>query len=501
MNQDFVRLQCPDCSKKLKIPSAKARKKIVCPKCSQLFKCPPKPAEDNLGIAIDSNGNPIAKRPQPEVWQDPDLQMLPALPEDLQETPINEAELVDTEAMKLESVTDEDALLKPKKRFRSGSRSGSHSGSGSGVTDSNYWADSGAATSPESRTNFSRAQVYKSVTSKKPPSGPLSPRDEWFKQFGITLVIFGIGASILPMVGLQWRRMSFEGTAAPIAGMVFGLIGSGLIGWAKRRNRTEAAIAAGCLAVAITCVSGTAFLYQSRIVGGAIEPVRKAAGEDAGGPRRATHLDHGLLPRIQKQRDREPNDPITVSRPRQGDRNSSQSGAGTNTDDKKMSKRNDFRIRASFLQSGQTENQFEQGFTIIGSAGKVSSNSGELKLIAKPEILGIDTLFDESGTLEILIPIEGQARYEDSLVHSRGYLLAGLNLNISDDRFIGVQAVFAPMAGGKLDLRSRVTSKWQGTAASETDAVSLLSDGRRLAGLVISESADGIDRIALVAER
>ncbi len=59
---------------------------------------------------------------------------------------------------------------------------------------------------------------------------------------GIFLVVVPILAAILPLFGLQLRRLASAGEYAPLGAMILGFIGGGMIYYA-RRNRSDAIIA------------------------------------------------------------------------------------------------------------------------------------------------------------------------------------------------------------------------------------------------------------------
>jgi len=49
------------------------------------------------------------------------------------------------------------------------------------------------------------------------------------RSWGIYLLIFGIGSFLLPMMGLQFKLLSFLGSSTPIVGGVLTLAGIGLL--------------------------------------------------------------------------------------------------------------------------------------------------------------------------------------------------------------------------------------------------------------------------------
>ncbi len=77
---------------------------------------------------------------------------------------------------------------------------------------------------------------------KKRSDEPLSESDSSTQSTGIFLVVVPILAAILPLFGLQLKRLAGAGEYAPLGAMILGFIGAGLIYYA-RRNRSDAVIA------------------------------------------------------------------------------------------------------------------------------------------------------------------------------------------------------------------------------------------------------------------
>lgn len=103
----------------------------------------------------------------------------------------------------------------------------------------------------------------------------LSEADSNLQSTGIFLVVVPILAAILPLFGLQLRRLARAGEFAPIGAMILGFVGAGIIVYA-RRKRSDAPMA-GAAAAVITLVFGVGgFLLQS----GGFEPenAQQAAG-------------------------------------------------------------------------------------------------------------------------------------------------------------------------------------------------------------------------------
>ena len=56
---------------------------------------------------------------------------------------------------------------------------------------------------------------------------------------GMFLLIVPIVATVLPLMGLQLRRLAKLGDAAPLAGIVLGLVGAGFIAYARKKQRDK----------------------------------------------------------------------------------------------------------------------------------------------------------------------------------------------------------------------------------------------------------------------
>ncbi|MFN6164404.1 MAG: hypothetical protein ACK6DC_10585 [Planctomycetota bacterium] len=90
----------------------------------------------------------------------------------------------------------------------------------------------------------------------------LTEADSNLQSTGIFLVVIPILAAILPMFGLQLRRLAGAGEFAPLGAMILGFIGAGII-WYARRGRSDAALAV-VAAVISTLVFGVGgFLLQA----------------------------------------------------------------------------------------------------------------------------------------------------------------------------------------------------------------------------------------------
>jgi hypothetical protein len=95
----------------------------------------------------------------------------------------------------------------------------------------------------------------------KPEDRELTEADASLQSTGIFLVVIPILAAILPLFGLQLRRLARAGEFAPLGAMILGFIGAGIILYARRGRRDAPWI--GIVAVMATLIFGVGgFLLQ-----------------------------------------------------------------------------------------------------------------------------------------------------------------------------------------------------------------------------------------------
>jgi hypothetical protein len=102
----------------------------------------------------------------------------------------------------------------------------------------------------------SPASSFKSPKKKAPrkQEADLTEKESGLQASGIFLISLPLIATLLPLFGVQLRRLASLGNYAPIGALFLGLIGSGIIVWA-RRNRSDA-YAMGAIGVACSLVFG-----------------------------------------------------------------------------------------------------------------------------------------------------------------------------------------------------------------------------------------------------
>lgn len=105
---------------------------------------------------------------------------------------------------------------------------------------------------------------------------------------GIFLLVVPIVATVLPMMGLQLRRLAKLGDAAPLAGIVLGLVGAGFIAYARRNQKDKvlSPILAGVFSVIIGVVGFLLLtaLHSESDLAGDQQPAQGAMAPAADGP-------------------------------------------------------------------------------------------------------------------------------------------------------------------------------------------------------------------------
>ena len=100
------------------------------------------------------------------------------------------------------------------------------------------------------------ATPYRSKMAKRPakPQGEMTESDSNWQSTGIFLLILPVIATVLPLAGLQLRKLARLGELAPLAALVAGLVGVGMICYA-RRNQGDAPLL-GSVAALFVLVTG-----------------------------------------------------------------------------------------------------------------------------------------------------------------------------------------------------------------------------------------------------
>lgn len=194
---DRLRLQCSGCQAVLQMKSEMRGKLVKCPKCGAQFRVPDVSAKES---------------PEEEVGV---FDSLPDLPSS--GTPFPGA-----------------------------------------TNDSSYWQNSSASYSsskPMATAPSGPQKSYASSSSRTDDSEEeMGERDQHWQSSGIFLAVIPVLTAVLPLFGLQLRRLSRQEEFAPLLGMVMGLIGAGFIVYARRRRHD--AFVAGGAAVLLSLVFG-----------------------------------------------------------------------------------------------------------------------------------------------------------------------------------------------------------------------------------------------------
>ena len=117
---------------------------------------------------------------------------------------------------------------------------------------------------------------------------------------------------------------------------------------------------------------------------------------------------------------------------------------------------------------------------------------------------GLDALKTSTASeapFKLVLPIHGQPEFSNSLCHRKGFFLAGIKVNLQDQEVVGIQAILAPGQGAQLDMEKSVESDWFG---QETAAEPFRVDaplGNAVYGIVVYEEKLKITGIGLVQKK
>jgi phage FluMu protein Com len=216
---DQLKFRCSGCQKVLNIPAKFRGKKIKCPNCSTVFQAGKKPATtEPASLAAGPSAGPDISLPQiiPAEEATPDL-LDPAF-----ENPTSPAE---TPSLQPDSFGDLDSHAAP------------------------------VANVARSQQKVSRREALQRGQQKARQSdGDMDETDQKVQSAGLFLISLPVVASVLPLMGLQLRRLARAGEFAPLLAIFLGLIGAGCIAYA-RRKRSDGIPLAGA-AAAFVLVSG-----------------------------------------------------------------------------------------------------------------------------------------------------------------------------------------------------------------------------------------------------
>lgn len=145
----------------------------------------------------------------------------------------------------------------------------------------------------------------KSVSKRQPE---LSEGDRKLQSTGIFLVTLTVLAATLPVIGFQIRWLRIAGEFAPLIAMILGLIGSGMIIYARRRRTDLWVIAPGVLL--LTLGSG---------IGGFVYQLNRALRENSATPEPAVDPIQKAREDLEKQRAILRKDPLRIDRRKEED--------------------------------------------------------------------------------------------------------------------------------------------------------------------------------------
>ncbi len=245
---------CPDCQKMLAIPNQHLGKQIRCPGCKNTFRtaaiATPTPTVPAAPVLTDDD--PFGNDPFGNNSSDP-FNTEP-FEQDLANDPFADPGL--QQANPLASNSARPAYL------------------------------AGGATNAR-RGN---ARPAKKSNNKRNATPEMTEAEQRAFGSGIFLLVVPIVATVLPLMGLQLRRLAKLGDAAPLAGIVLGLVGAGFIAYARRNQKDKilSPILAGVFSVVIgvvgffllTTLHSESDLAGDQEVQGAMDPVM--GGPDQG---------------------------------------------------------------------------------------------------------------------------------------------------------------------------------------------------------------------------
>lgn len=214
MQETRKKFGCPKCQSTIKVPPKFFGKRIKCPKCSSVFRAGPKQPEPEIVAELDDEFAPPAPLPV-AAFIDPMTNYQNAAPDPgLQHPPL---------------------------------------------------APMGA---PQALPSSRPATPYRSTLPKKKrkQNREMTDSDKNLQSSGIFLLVLPVIATVLPLLGLQLRRLAKLGEFAPLAAMVLGLIGVGMICYA-RRNQGDAPLF-GSIAAAFVLVSGIGGFFMVSMLTG-----------------------------------------------------------------------------------------------------------------------------------------------------------------------------------------------------------------------------------------
>lgn len=212
-----LRIKCPSCQATLQVSVEKRGKVVGCPKCQARFRLPDSPPAEELppmALPVESEGDGIPWGDQSGFPQSAPQPRQPA--------------------------------------------------TAYGAPPQNYPTQRGyhQPTYPSHASLQQPKPMAAGVPGNVADHADLSESDSNLQSTGIFLLVIPILAAILPLFGLQLRRLAKAGEFAPLGAMLLGFIGAGLIVYARRKRRDAPLV--GVAAVFVTLFFGVGgFMLQS----------------------------------------------------------------------------------------------------------------------------------------------------------------------------------------------------------------------------------------------
>ncbi|MCH2179080.1 MAG: hypothetical protein MK106_09770 [Mariniblastus sp.] len=141
-------------------------------------------------------------------------------------------------------------------------------------------------------------------------------------------------------------------------------------------------------------------------------------------------------------------------------------------------------------------------YTLTSTAGR-ETKLGMIYFRDQP-CIGLDALKStppDQAAFELILPIHGLPEFPNSLRHKKGYFLVGIKVNVQQGEVVGVQALLAPVKGSRLNVDRSVASKWAGQETAPEQFQVVAETGQAVCGIVVYEEKLKITGIGLVVKK
>ena len=237
-----IRVKCPSCQITLQVSSESRGKQIACPKCKTTLRLPAAPASSVPASPARAGSPARAASPASPATTKPAA----AIPVATPNNPVVSARKPAASAHKI--VTKKQSVSSSSPQSESPwddpnlipSAPGHMAAPNASATNSWEHQSSPSFTPTTSFGGTGYANIPRAYAKKsRKPDVELNEQESRMQSSGIFLIIIPLIATLLPLFGVQLKRLAGLGNYAPIGGLFLGLIGSGFIVWA-RRNRSDA---------------------------------------------------------------------------------------------------------------------------------------------------------------------------------------------------------------------------------------------------------------------